>query len=368
MALLAAYGSLYPFRFVAPASFVSALHAMLAQTQIWTTRGDVAGNLLLFVPIGVAIVYATNSGEGRWWRRALYGIAAAAFALLLQIAQLYVPARIAALSDALWNSAGTLAGIAIGQAVLASLPRWSLHGDQRTSLVLVALACWLAWRLWPFEPALSVPQVYRTLKPLIRLDALNAWSVASMAVSLLLIAGMVESLRYSRRWLLGAAVVGLSVRFILAGQAISTSVFAGTLLGVAAGLTVLRVGIERAGTWVIAIALIWYGAESLRPFVLSASPSAMSWMPFAAMLHGAMDINLASLSGVAFFSGALMLIGVRLDPAPGRWCVLLCAWILLLELVQRWVPTRTADVTVALLPVGWWLALRGACGQANHGA
>lgn len=358
MALAAAYGSLYPFRFAAPASFELALRAMFAQTQVWTSRGDVAGNLLLFVPIGVAMVYATLHQSGLWWRRALYLSGAALFALLLQIAQIYVPARTAALSDALWNSVGALVGLALGQAVLSRLPRWSLHGDRHTTLVLLVIACWLGWRLWPFEPGFGVPQVYRTIKPLLRLEALNAWSVASMAVSLVLIAAVVEGLRFAWRWLAGAAVLGLAVRFILVGQAISTSVLFGTLIGVSIGLVVLRVGLARAGPWVIALAMIWYSAESLRPFVFSARQAPMSWLPFAAMLRGAMDINLAAFCGAAFLTGALMLTGVRIHAAPGRWAVLFAAWILLLELTQRWIPTRTSDVTVALLPFAWWVVLR----------
>lgn len=361
MALAVAYGSLYPFRFVEPASFAAALRAMFAPMQLWqlwTSRGDVAGNVLLFVPIGVAIVYATAHSAGVWWRRALYVLAAVLFALVLQIAQIYLPARSAALSDAVWNSVGAVLGIALGQAVLSRLPRWSLHGDRHTALVLLVIACWLGWLLWPFEPAFGVPQVYRTIKPLLRLDALNVGSVASMAVSLVLIAAVVDGLRDAWRWLLGAAALGLAVRFVLAGQAISTSVLLGTLIGLAAGLTAQRAGFRRAAPWVIVLAMIWYSVESLRPFVFRAQPASFSSVPFAAMLHGAMDINLASLCGVAFLSGALMLIGARLTPVPGRWALLLGAWLLLLELIQRWIPTRTSDLTAALLPFAWWLVLR----------
>lgn len=358
MALLAAYGSLYPFRFVAPASFEMALRALFAQTQWWTSRGDVAGNVVLFVPIGVAIVYATARCSGLWRRRALYVCAVALFALLLQIAQIYLPARTAALSDALWNTVGAVIGIALGQAVLSRLPRWSLQGDHYTALVLLVIASWLGWRLWPFEPAFGVPQVYRTIKPLLRLDPIHPWSLASMAVSLILIAAVVERLRHAWRWLLGAAALGLAVRFVLAGQAISTSVLLGTLIGLSLGLIVQRVGLARAAPWVIALAMIWYSAESLRPFLFMPRPAAFSWLPFAATLRGAMDINLASLCGMVFLSGALMLIGTRLTPVPGRWAVLLGAWLLLLELIQRWIPTRTSDLTPALMPFAWWVAIR----------
>lgn len=361
VALLATYGSLYPFRFAVPLSIEHALRTLFAQTALWTSRGDVAGNIVLFVPIGVAIVYATN-GAANYWRRAAYSMVAIAFALLLQIAQIFVPARTAALSDALWNGVGTFTGIALGQMVFAKLPRWSQGSDQHhhrhTILALLVIVFWLGWRLWPFEPALSVRQVYLALKPMAALSSLNAWSVASMAVSLLLIAGVVHSLRFAQRWLLGAALLGLGMRFFLEGQVISLGVFVGTIVGTLAGLAVLRAGIARAGPLVIMVAMVWYSAEALRPFVFSALQGPMNWVPFASLLQGAMDINLAVFCGVIFLTGALMLIGTQLRNAPGRWSVLLSAWILLLELIQQWIPTRTSDITVALVPCAWWLALR----------
>lgn len=368
VAFLAAYGSLYPFRFAAPPSLAHALRVLFAQKEWWTSRGDVAGNVLLFVPLGVAIVYATLEGSEIYWRRAIYALGALAFALLLQIAQIYVPARTAALSDVLWNGVGTLIGIGFGQFVLSRLPRWSMHGDRHTHLALLVVVFWLGWRLWPFEAAFGIPQVYRVLRALIMPGTLNLWSVASMAVSLLLIASMVHGLRAPQRWLIGAAALGLLARFLLAGQAISVSVLAGTLIGLAAGLAVLRAGIARAGPLVMLVAVIWYSAESLRPFAFSAHRTPISVMPFEALLRGAMDINLAALCGVAFLTGALMLTGTRLHNTPGRWSLLLSAWILLLELVQQWLPTRTSDITIALLPFGWWLALRPSCTAAKAGA
>jgi hypothetical protein len=320
------------------------------------------------VPIGVAIVYATRDVAWRFARIALYFAGACAFALALQIGQIYLPARIAALSDALWNGVGTALGLALARAVLPWLPRAAAHDDGYTALALLVIACWLGWRLWPFAPAFSLINVYHALKPSIFWRALNAWSVASMAVSLLLIASVVEGLRRPLRWLLGAACASLAVRLFLQGQAITASVWLGTLLGIAAGLVVLLTGIARARPWVMLIAMAWYSAESLRPFVFNAGRTAMQWVPFAALLRGSMDTNLASLAGAAFLSGALMLTGTRFHDAPGRWCVLLAAWLFLLEWAQQWAFTRTSDVTIVLLPLAWWCAIRLACGEAKAGA
>ncbi len=104
----------------------------------------------------------------------------------------------------------------------------------------------------------------------------------------------------------------------------------------------------------------------MRPFEFSDQMGAMHWIPFAALLQGAMDINLASLCGAAFVTGALTLVGVRLGFAPGAWCAVLTIWVVMLEIMQLWIPTRSADITIGLLPLGWWRAVRFA-ERIEHG-
>ena len=68
---------------------------MVHQPSMWTSLGDVVGNVVLFVPVGMlgwALVH-------RWigWRRTLIVLAVGlAFAFALQVAQLFVPRRDAA--------------------------------------------------------------------------------------------------------------------------------------------------------------------------------------------------------------------------------------------------------------------------------
>ena len=64
--LLITYGSLYPFHVVAPASLHDAWNAFITNFAVWTTRGDVIGNLALFVPLGLLDRKSTrlNSSHG----------------------------------------------------------------------------------------------------------------------------------------------------------------------------------------------------------------------------------------------------------------------------------------------------------------
>src|SRR5204862_2733067 len=52
-ALLVTHGSLYPWHFARPASFAEGWSHMMNQASWWTGFGDVVGNVVLFVPVGV---------------------------------------------------------------------------------------------------------------------------------------------------------------------------------------------------------------------------------------------------------------------------------------------------------------------------
>ena len=360
---LVAYGSLYPFKFVAPPSLEAALLAMLNGASWWTSRGDVAGNTLLFIPIGIAIVIAASSKDARSVRMIGWWTAAVLFSLTLQILQNYFPPRMAGLADVLWNAIGTTIGIAVGVGLRTTLARWSV--DCRSSPAVLVLACWFGWRLWPFVPTLDWQHVKNALKPLLMQPAFSGWSFAATALSLALLAAVLPSMRHPQWMLAIIAVANLLARPFLAGQLITITLLSGTVIGLLTGSILLRAGVSRAGPALLVLVILWGSVDGLRPFAFSDVPGRLHWVPFAALLQGAMDINLASLCGAAFITGALMLLGERMRYPLRIWCIALTLWVTTLEILQLWLPTRTADLTVGLLPLGWWLMLRFTRRAAN---
>ena len=360
VAVLVSYGSLYPFHLAWPPSLEHALAELFADPDWWTSLSDVAGNVLLFVPMGMAIVVATdrrpNAPVWRW----LCIVLSIALALLLQVAQVFVPSRSAALADVLWNGVGLAIGLLLGQGARALVQRLAIGGDRVAVLSMLALAFWGGWRLWPFVPTIDFQHFKDALKPLLLRPEFNAWSFASMAVSVALLSALVVSLRHPRIILVAVTAAAIAARPFLVNQTVSVSVVAGSIVGLIVGLGALHVGMQRAAPLLILLAMLWFSADSLRPFEFAAEPGSMNWLPFGAMLDGAMDNNLAALCGVAFLTGALAIIGRRLHMRGGGWMIAVTAWLLLLEIAQMWLPARTADVTVALFPIGWWLALRSA--------
>jgi VanZ family protein len=68
----------------------------------------------LFAPLGAASVFAFTLQRGRPFRTVAIAVGAFAFALVLQAAQIYVPARKASLADVIWNMVGTGVGAIAG--------------------------------------------------------------------------------------------------------------------------------------------------------------------------------------------------------------------------------------------------------------
>jgi len=82
---------------------------------------DLAGNIVVFVPLGAALAVATwpprsrpagrRRFDPRWWLT----VAAAGFVLSLgiEVAQFFIPTRVTDVDDVILNTLGTLAGAAV---------------------------------------------------------------------------------------------------------------------------------------------------------------------------------------------------------------------------------------------------------------
>ena len=109
--VLIAYGSLYPFHFTVPQPHDAAWMALFHNWSMFTNKADVLGNIALFIPFGGAGVFAIGQRAGMPVRIAAITLLSLVLALVLQVAQIYVPERSASLADVIWNMVGTAAGI-----------------------------------------------------------------------------------------------------------------------------------------------------------------------------------------------------------------------------------------------------------------
>ena len=80
-------------------------------------------------------------------------------------------------------------------------------------------------------------------------------------------------------------------------------------------------------------------------------------MPFAALLQGSLSANTLALTWQLFWLGVVIVLLHDIGAPAIGLAVALMVWALLLECVQTLLPERTADITPALLPWEWCMAL-----------
>jgi len=360
LAALIAYGSLYPFGFAMPATPAAAWAAFLADLRLPVSRGDVLGNVALFVPLGAIGVMALPA-------RTLLGRAGATLALslslaiALQAAQIYLPSRTPALGDAAWNVIGTAAGVALGAGVASRVTRLPAAAFPLPAAIVLV---WLAAELVPFVPSLDWQGFKDSVKPLLRGEFALA-PAALHAAGVLLAGEAIARTTDSRR---AAAFVALAAGAVLLAktlvvtQRLDLSVLAGFALGLAAWLAIRMLPATRRGAFVAVALASAYVIAALAPFELAASPNRFAWMPFAGLLSGSMLANTQALLTATLVFAGLSWIAREARGSARAAGIGVAGLALLLELAQIYIHGRSPGITEPILAlvigyaVGAWPA------------
>lgn len=306
VAALIAYGSLYPFEFDIGSFDAHRLHELLAIDPFAMSRSDILANVALFVPFG--LVAAVRRGRGALSQTLPVLLLGLALAAALQVAQLFIPSRVPALSDVVWNGLGLLLG-----ALAAAVPpvRRLLSGLERAprlSVPVLLIMAWLAYRLVPFVPSIDVQLVKDSLKPLLLTPRLTPLGILHdfVAWSIVLHLWAAVRMRGGRDRLVLLLIAGTFIAEIfIVDNVVSADNVAGALLAVASWWLVLhRVPRRATGLTVLLLGLLVL--QGLAPFALRAAPAAFHWAPFAGMLEGSTMVGLASLAEKLFFYGSLI--------------------------------------------------------------
>jgi hypothetical protein len=327
---------------------------MVHQPSMWTTFGDVVGNVALFVPVGAlgwALVH-------RWigWRRTLLVLAVGvAFAFVLQVAQLFVPAREAALSDVVWNALGLLIGMGLVAGGSRIHAPWLSRESLRAPLAMLLL--WLVLQWWPMVPRLDWQQIKNALKPLLLTPRWSLLSAIEAALALMVVGSMLRGLRRRGAVVLALVLLAALGKLMMVHQALTLSRVVGWSIGLLGVALLWRVP-PRAAAWCMALAAwAWFTVDELRPFQFADALGEFHWLPFAALLQGSMVANTSALAWHLFWVGAVMLLARAQGTNAAPWAIVLSVWALVLELFQMLLRERVADITPALLPWVWLLVM-----------
>jgi VanZ family protein len=346
------FGSLFPFDFYANPNPAGPLGALIATRDIPGGRGDVIANLLLYIPLGFFSVLALSS-RPRFQHVLLVIFAGWMLSTAIELTQFYDRGRVSSLSDVYANGAGTGLG-AIAGVILQHKFRLPAIGNARQHpFVVVLLACFLGYRLFPYVPTIDLHKYWQAVKPLLVAPRLPAQALYRHTVNWLAIAVLLEAVAGAARsrlvFILFIPAV-LFARILIIDIALSPAEVAGGLI---AGLAWIGI-LSRLRAGVILITLMLVGSvivQSLDPFHFSATARAFGWIPFRSFLSGSIGANGASFFEKAFTYGALTWLLVRAGCSLRTATLLGGSLVLCLRLEQVYLPGRSAEITDVLLLV-----------------
>lgn len=351
---LISYGSLYPFNFSANGHWLREGLLLFTRPDLRMGRGDLVGNLVLFAPYGFVATLPCGSkrpAHNRARPALLLGLGLL-LALVLQLAQLWLPSRVAALGDVLANAAGMLLGAAAARLAQGFAPGIAggtnpLPGRALVPALLMLL--WLGYQWFPLVPTIDLQNMVNAVKPLVRAPQLDAVRALHTALAWLAFFGLWQ-LATGRPTpalaLAGAALCILGAKIVIVGASISPT----NVVGLALALACLPWHRHGSALRVLIIAmLLSLFASGLTPLDLSSTPQPFHWIPFTGMLEGSMGVNLLNLIEKGYFYGALIVFmaanGAR--PLAAASAVAICLGAI--EAAQIFMPSRVAETTDPIL-------------------
>lgn len=348
---VATYGSVYPFDFQPRPLDSAALIELVAGSWSYFSRGNAVANVLLFAPIGFFGALAGGSGHRRWlWIMVVFGVALV-LAVVLQVVQLFIPARVPNLQDVAWNLAGTAGGVFAAVLLRDTVRRVAIAGHRLHLAPLLLIGAWLSYRLIPFVPSLSFQNIRDSLKPLLLAPEITWLAVARSACAWLVVAQLLRlagpGLALDRFLVL--LIIGTIALEVLM---VSNVVSANNVLGAGIAMLLWWLAISRLREPAVLVVLLLSAfviAAGLAPFTFRDPPQPFHWLPFQGFLGGSMYVNAQVACQKVFFYGSLVLLlwQVRIGRAAG----LLLAVVMIgaVEVAQRWIDGRTAELTDPLL-------------------
>jgi VanZ family protein len=349
--LLILYGSLFPFQMRTSADF--ALLDVVALTFKPTTRGDIVSNLLLYMPLGLCLMFAWG-GRGAWplTRAILVGTA---LSVAVEVTQIYLRFRVSSLTDVALNAIGTFLGAFAAMTYTAlgtSVRIPALVSSRLDPAALSVVVLWLAFRLAPFVPTIDWQKYKDALRPLFVDPQVGALDVLRYVTGWLVVAYAVRLLTRREYALVATlAIVGIVLfgRLVVVGKTLNISEIAAlaAFVPLAAFLVALRD--PRRVAVLAALLVVSIVAQGVAPFDFASQAQGFSWMPFRSSLNGSIELNYSVLLEKCFWYFSLVWLLARRGWSSATAALGTASLVATIEVVQMWLPGRSADVTDPLL-------------------
>ncbi len=268
----------------------------------------------------------------------------------IEMLQLFDSTRTTSLLDVASNSVGTAAGVSAAlifrQKIFSITRRHS--GDRGAGGALLLACCWAGYQLYPFIPLLSS---YRLRDNLARfratpISAVEVFAAGAEWFAFALVLRAV-AVRLKAPWLL-LAMCCLPLRLLIVDRTLAPAELIGAGLAMLIWTYPAETSRVREGAGMLAAAIV---LRELSPFAFAGPAHQMSWIPFSATLDSERLNAALVVLRKAFEYGTLVWLlrasGLRYWTA-GAW---VAGGLFLLELAQRYLPNRQAEVTDSAIAI-----------------
>jgi len=353
MALVIAYGSLYPFAFSLPLAGPGPVQALLATWARKPGRGDFLANVLLYAPLGFFAALTVTDRLRPTSRFLVPILLGAILSISMELVQYYDVGRDTSAPDVYANVLGSALGALPGM-IFGGFFHWPLMGEITANRIPVLLVlAWAAYRLYPFVPTIDLHKYWNALKPIILTPNFSGYDLfrhtAIWLTIFTLVSKIAATLRPSLLVPLFAAIV-LSSKILIVSTTLSVAEVAGA---VAAYL--IWLAFHRRGRGYLAIVIVLFSAtivaQRLEPFQFTTHSVPFGWIPFRSFMQGSIDVDVLSFLEKFFLYGGLIWLlgeaGLSRRAAAG----IVAATLLATSIAETYLPHRSAEITDALMAI-----------------
>jgi VanZ family protein len=353
MALVIAYGSLYPFDFSLPLAGPGPVQALLATWARKPGRGDFLANVLLYAPLGFFAALTVTDRLRPTSRFLVPILLGAILSISMELVQYYDVGRDTSAPDVYANVLGSALGALPGM-IFGGFFHWPLMGEITANRIPVLLVlAWAAYRLYPFVPTIDLHKYWNALKPIILTPNFSGYDLfrhtAIWLTIFTLVSKIAATLRPSLLVPLFAAIV-LSSKILIVSTTLSVAEVAGA---VAAYL--IWLAFHRRGRGYLAIVIVLFSAtivaQRLEPFQFTTHSVPFGWIPFRSFMQGSIDVDVLSFLEKFFLYGGLIWLlgeaGLSRRAAAG----IVAATLLATSIAETYLPHRSAEITDALMAI-----------------
>lgn len=328
MVVFIVYGSLFPFDFLAEPLSIDHFYA---EWRLFDNTSDAIDNFMLFVPLGIGLHIHYTSARARWVASVL---AVLVLAIGIQLLQLYLPSRTSAVSDAVWNTIGMVAGLMVAARVRPLVAaRMSREGGEHDYFALLLLVLWFIYESFPFVPTLDLGELREHIKTAVFAPPFEVMRLAQHGLGALMAGVAIQRtnwLRSPRDSVLIAGGLAITMEILVAYGNLRRETLLGIVCGMVAAYLLERRGRGATHGAMLALALATYAITVVIPYRGQLIDGGFTFTPFSRLLWRGQTTELVPSSYEALAIGVLLWAGIALAGARARAHAWIGAVLLLL--------------------------------------